>query len=382
MNLRLVSFCKLAVLVGAGAMFCAAPAFADECTTAASELNKGVQLSDGSAGEEAHYRKAIQFCGKLAEAHYNLGLNLLRQGKAEEAVGSFRKAVELHEDATFLIGLGTALATKGDLVAAEKEFRAALKLSSDLADAHAGIAAVAERQNKYDQAEDSIRAAIQIAPNEGMHFLNLAVVLEKLGRSDEAITALETAIAKRSDLAPAYAHLGRLLTRQKKFDKAEPALLKASYLSPKDPGVWIALGGYYTERGDLNQAKTHFEKALAIDGKNVSALTDLGITMIQLDDETVGVAKLREAAELAPQDSRAQGALGWALLRDKQLDEAERLLLAAVKADDKNALAQNNLGVLYELKGAKEKAVEYFSKAGSLDPTLEEAKANLERLKK
>ena len=44
---------------------------------------------------EGHYRKAIAADANLAEAHYNLGLALDKEGKHEAATASFKKAAEL-----------------------------------------------------------------------------------------------------------------------------------------------------------------------------------------------------------------------------------------------------------------------------------------------
>ena len=44
---------------------------------------------------EGHYRKALAADAKLAEAHYNLGLALDKEGKHEAATASFKKAAEL-----------------------------------------------------------------------------------------------------------------------------------------------------------------------------------------------------------------------------------------------------------------------------------------------
>ncbi len=44
---------------------------------------------------EEHFRKAIQANEKLAEAHYNLGLTLDKQGKHDQASAAFKVALDL-----------------------------------------------------------------------------------------------------------------------------------------------------------------------------------------------------------------------------------------------------------------------------------------------
>ena len=44
---------------------------------------------------EGHFRKAVKADPNLAEAHYNLGLSLDKEGKHEEATTAFKKAAGL-----------------------------------------------------------------------------------------------------------------------------------------------------------------------------------------------------------------------------------------------------------------------------------------------
>jgi tetratricopeptide (TPR) repeat protein len=68
----------------------------------ATSLGRSVNDEGVQHGQQGHwdaaekaFRKAIETDDKLAEAQYNLGLVLDRQGKHEEALKSFNKAVEL-----------------------------------------------------------------------------------------------------------------------------------------------------------------------------------------------------------------------------------------------------------------------------------------------
>jgi tetratricopeptide (TPR) repeat protein len=65
----------------------------------------------------AHLRKALAVQLDLADAHNNVGLALLESGRAEEAIGRFRKARELRRDyAQAKEGLNLALRQKRQLL--------------------------------------------------------------------------------------------------------------------------------------------------------------------------------------------------------------------------------------------------------------------------
>ena len=76
-----------------------------------------------------------------AEAHVNLGVALKDQGRLDNALACFRRALELKPDYVEAHGnLGSALEEMGDFQGAEDSFRAALRHDSRSAFAHHKLA--------------------------------------------------------------------------------------------------------------------------------------------------------------------------------------------------------------------------------------------------
>jgi peptidylprolyl isomerase len=71
---------------------------------------------------------------------------------------------------------------------------------------------------------------------------------------------------------------------------------------------------------------------------------------------------------------------GYQLLRRKQVNEAIEVLKLNVEAYPKSANVYDSLGEAYVMAGNKEKAIENYTKALSLDPTSENAKLMLKKL--
>jgi protein O-GlcNAc transferase len=89
----------------------------------------------------ACYRRALELKPDYAEAHNNLGNAFNDQGKLDEAVACYRRALELKPDfAEAHYNLGSALEEIGDLQGAEDSFRAALRHNSRFAFAHYKLA--------------------------------------------------------------------------------------------------------------------------------------------------------------------------------------------------------------------------------------------------
>lgn len=70
------------------------------------------------------------------------------------------------------------------------------------------------------------------------------------------------------------------------------------------------------------------------------------------------------------------------LFRQQKYTEAKTILQEILKLDPKNAVAYNNLGSIYLIRGRFTRAKRYFKKALELDPAIEDARENLKTIEK
>ena len=88
----------------------------------------------------ACYRRALELKPDYAETHNNLGNALNDRGKLDEAVACYRRALELKPDyAEAYNNLGNALKDQGKLEEAIACYRRALELKPDSAEAHGNL---------------------------------------------------------------------------------------------------------------------------------------------------------------------------------------------------------------------------------------------------
>lgn len=151
---------------------------------------------------EAHYRESLAI--EPQPAIYNdLGFVLERLGMPEEAVGMYRKSLELDpESATVHYNLAAALARSGELAEADQHFRAALDDEKLAAQASSGLGMVLVQQGKLEEAEAIYRDLLRNQPSAAAH-LELAQLLERMGRTDEARKQRELAKALAASAAAA-----------------------------------------------------------------------------------------------------------------------------------------------------------------------------------
>ncbi len=141
--------------------------------------------------------------------HYERGLELADQGKLDEAITEYRAAIRIkpdHAEAHYL--LGVALAVQGKLDEAIAEYRAAIRIKPDHAEAHYLLGSALASQGKLDEAIAEFRAAIRIKPDDAEAHYSLGVALAAQGKRDEAIAEYRAAIRTKPDHAEAHYILG------------------------------------------------------------------------------------------------------------------------------------------------------------------------------
>ncbi len=173
---------------------------------------------------------------------------------------------------------------------------------------------------------------------------------------------------------PAAIELNRLLTAAQdavnKQDYASAAQDYQAYLAkkPDDAVVHYDLGYAYTALQKPADAKSEYEKAIALDPKMAAAYQNLGVTLIPADP-AAAIEPLQRAAELVPEDARTKWLLGIALEATKKDALAIEQYQAAEKLDAKNVEVRNSLGFALLRSGRAGDAETAFREALALQPT-------------
>ncbi len=137
------------------------------------------------AGYMTYCREALRLDPYLPEAHYNLGLALYRQGRADEAEQSWIRASSIDPDyAEAHFNLGALYYSRGDLEAALARFQRAVEVHPTMATAHNALGIAAEAAGDLDRARahyrETLRLSPQLAETQGH--------LTRLDRNEQATT--------------------------------------------------------------------------------------------------------------------------------------------------------------------------------------------------
>lgn len=186
---------------------------------------------------KASYERALIFApprspGYAAVIHNSIGMVLTRQGRTEEALQSFSKAVAIdHEFAEAQTNLGNALASQGRAVEAITHYERAIALKPDYTEPRVGLGAALLQSGRPADAIPQYREALKLDPDLAEAHNGLGGALATLGHDEQAMTEYREALRLKPELPTAHANIALL----------------------------------YVKRGDIAEARRHLELALQID---------------------------------------------------------------------------------------------------------------------
>jgi tetratricopeptide (TPR) repeat protein len=321
------------------------------------------------AGEILHFTRSSPSRPKeagttAAVMHYEAGLNLAREGNMTGAANEWQTAIGLDPGyAKAYQALVSKQEQEGDLIGAVKQLdalrrgnayaahivcrqaglylkanqyetavttaREAVKLEPDCPQAHTMLGAVLAKAGDWVNASREFQVAHDADPTQTHVTVALAVVLGHSGKADQAISLLEGLPASERQSARALYTQGWLLAEYgrngHKDEKAALELLQQALAkSPADADANTEAGNILLRQGDLNQARTYFEKALHSD--TTQAVAARGMATIFARQNLAEAARAKQIADtLEKRETDLREARGRFLTRPDDTKNALRL---------------------------------------------------------
>lgn len=241
------------------------------------------------------------------------------QGSAEEPV----------DDAAQRVEEGNFYLQTGSYALAQFYFQDALRVDPNNVAAHVGKGRALASQGAYPAAIEAYQAALAIDANYVDALNHLAITYQNQFQSDPT------------------AYQGRLAD-------ALDVILRAERVNADDPRVQNTKGIIQYQLGDLVQARTTLERAVALAAQPDSGLTNaemstvqvnLGRTYRDLDELELALQAFRRAVVLDPASSTAHNNLGNVAYRLGDCSTAEYELSQAVNLDPNSLSAVSQLGI-------------------------------------
>jgi tetratricopeptide (TPR) repeat protein len=206
------------------------------------------------------------------------------------------------------------------------------------------VAAAQEAQasKDYAAAAEAYKKAAKLRPGIPELWANLGLMQNATGSYPEAIESFRRATLLKPALYVPNLFLGIDYTHIQRGQEAIPFLVKAEAINPRDPQAPLSLGRAYLSVSNFAQARSAFERAVALDGNNSSAWFAFGLAAI---DEVEADGR-RLSAE-GSNSAWAKALFAESLQEQSRFKEAVSQEQAVLAADPRFHCAHAQLGFLY-----------------------------------
>ncbi len=192
----------------------------------------------------------------------------------------------LSYDAEAQISLGATQAGLGQLDNAVTSFRRALEIDPGYPRAHNCLGNALAGLGQLNDAVASFRRALALNPNYAEAHSNLGVVYADIGQLEEAATSFRRALEIKPDCATALNNLGNILTDLKQFSDAEASFRQALAIRPDYAEAHSNLGNTLRDLGQHDEAVASYRQALAVRPDYTVALSNLLFTHSYTSDQS------------------------------------------------------------------------------------------------
>ncbi len=243
----------------------------------------------------AHYLQAIALSPDLAGAHWNLGKVYHKHGDIQAAIACFQRTSELNPQlvgADFHFNLANRLFAEGKRDEAIESYEKALAIKPDWAEAYGNIGSARSQQGDHDAAIINYQQAVALKPElEVLHF-NLGNSFLQQNKYEEAITNYQNTLKIKPDWAEVHANLGSCFSMQGRLEEALTSYQEALRLKPDWAEVYCRMGHIQKQDKPL-EAIAHFEKAIECNPK----LSEAHQQLCDLLSHSTNLAKARSVAD-------------------------------------------------------------------------------------
>ena len=243
----------------------------------------------------------------------NLGTALQAEGRYEDAIAHYRRALTFSPDyVPAYNNMGTAFRVQGQIDRAVETYERAIALRPDYPDAHYNLANVLLDRNQPEKAAEHFRLALRVIPGSAHVHNNLGIALASEGRIDEAILQFREAVKADPDSPAAHRNLADALATRRQMPEAVATMRRAAELAPGDGAMHYDYGSVLLEAGRAAEAEAAFRRSLEVRPDSAEAHNNLGIALGSQGRLDEAIGHFERALKLQPAFADAQRNLALA----------------------------------------------------------------------
>ncbi|MGC2658899.1 MAG: tetratricopeptide repeat protein, partial [Bryobacteraceae bacterium] len=216
---------------------------------------------------ESSFARALKENPSSAEALYGMGSVYLKQNRTAAAQEHFQRAVK--SDASYpdtlpnaWNNLGIIAAREGRTDQAIGDFQRALSLARDHFEALENLGNAYRQEKRWDDARRALEHAVAVKPTDPEATYGLAMVFAQAGETQRADDLFHRALALRPDYPEALNNLGVLYLRTQRRDQAVETFEKCMRVAPDFDRSYLNLARVYAIEGDTDKARGVLQQLL------------------------------------------------------------------------------------------------------------------------
>ncbi len=252
----------------------------------------------------------------ILDAHQMLGQLSTSQKRFDNALGHFRRALELdpaHKNS--LMGMASSYRALGRKEEALVGYRRVLEVSGPDTRASLAIADLEINLGRFEEAATALSKAAETTEVPGLIHNKLGEVRAEQGRSDEAMTLFAKAIGEKDDFAVPYFNIAVLYEERGKSEPAIANYEKAIELAPKYYEAQFNLGRLLGYLGQVDRQQELYEASIESNPTFVQGYYYLSKLLM---DRGGDLGRAEELARLGIENDpdHEEGPLGYYVLAD------------------------------------------------------------------
>jgi tetratricopeptide (TPR) repeat protein len=186
------------------------------------------------------------------------------KNESDRAVKYIKKAIAIKPHTLYFRNLGAIFGKQGKHDEAIEMYKKAITLNPNYADAYYNLGVTLQEIGKRDDAIRMFEKAIVLNPNYADSYNNLGVIFQEVGKMDEAIAMFTKVIALNPSYADAYNNLGVALKEAGNISEAIPMFAKAIDLNPHSGDAYNNVGMVFSGMGKIEDAILMYDKAILL----------------------------------------------------------------------------------------------------------------------
>ena len=330
-------------------------------------LESGLAYVDKKQYDAAviQFKKALQVDPNYADAHYQLGLALLRQGNDKDhviqAYSQLNQAAKLDpKNLKARLEMGDLLWASKDFKKAEEQARTVLQQDPNSAEAYALLGTSLFAQKEPAEALEAYNKVIELKPNQAGGYLNRGVLYTSMKRDAEAEADFKKAISLDPKNLEGYANLSRFYQYKQDLPQAEQVLRESIKNNPDAPANYLRLAGLLLQQSRPQDAETVIQNLRNQLPKNTDVAGAIAEFYLAARNPDAAIKEYLRGLSIDPKNNRLQIALAEAYLMSGRIEEATKLDDQILKGKPHDVPGRMIQGRLQALKGDLPAAVTTF----------------------